>query len=136
MWIILNPKKASRFTTKGINLHRSAPTAFVDPGIGLEVMTAINRAISDGRLIRVQGNTIDGMTIPQQAQIGSIDTEDTETVASTQCVRDEQGKITANVLVMPDRDGNVSDEPPKQRGIIITDIIDTPLDEDEDDGED
>jgi hypothetical protein len=137
MWIILNPQKAHRFTTKGINLHRSAPTAFIDPNTSGEVMMTINRAIADGKLIRVQGNKMDGMVIPKQAKISTIDTEDIETKAHTKYIRDEQGRILSTVIVMPDADGNaVEGEVEEPKGIILTGVIQSDRDEDEDDGED
>lgn len=136
MWIILNPKKAYRFTTKGINLYKGAPTAFVKSDTDPETMTTINRAIADGRIIRVQGNAMDGMVIPKQVKIGNVDTEDTDTVVRTRHVRDENGNITSTVIVMPDADGNVEEKPVKQRGVIITGITESDRDEDEDDGED
>jgi hypothetical protein len=136
MWIVLNPKKAHRFTTKGINLHKGAPTAFVKPDTDPETMGAINRAIGDGRILRIQGNEMQGMVIPKQAKIGSVDTEDTDTVVRTQYVRDEQGNILSTVIVMPDEDGNVKNAEPKQGGVILTGISETDRDEDEDGGED
>lgn len=136
MWIILNPKKAHRFTTKGINLHKSAPTAFVDPSIGPEVMATISRAIADGKLIRVTGNKMDGMVIPKQAKITNIDTEDTDNKVHTRYIRDDNGRVLSTVIVMPDADGNVTDAPVKQTGIIMTGITHSDRDEDEDDGED
>jgi hypothetical protein len=136
MWIILNPKKAHRFTTKGINLHKGAPTAFVKPDTEPEIMLAINRAIGDGRVLRIQGNEMTGMVIPKQAKIGSVDTEDTDTVVRTQSVRDENGKIVSTVIVMPDEDGNVKNAEPKQAGVILTGISETERDTDEDGEED
>lgn len=136
MWIILNPKKAHRFTTKGINLHRGAPTAFVDPSIGAETMTAITRAIADDKIIRVVGNKMDGLVIPKQATISTIDTEDTEAQAHTRYIRDEQGRVLSTVIVMPDEDGNVKEGTVKQTGIILTGVTQSDRDEDEGDGED
>ena len=134
MWLILNPKKGHRFTTKGINLHKSAPTAFVDPGTDGETMTAINQAITDGRIIRVAGNKMDEMSIPQQAKMSSINTEDIKTKARIEHVKDTNGKILSTIIVMPDEDGNVIDAPIKEQGVILTGITET--DRDEDDGED
>jgi len=131
MWIILNPKKAHRFTTKGINLYKGAPTAFVKPDTDPETMTAINRALAGGMIIRVQGNDMDGMVIPKQAKIGNVDTEETDTVVRTRHVRDDNGKILSTVIVMPDEDGNVEDKPARQSGVIITGIVDEPLDEED-----
>jgi len=135
MWIILNPKKAHRFTTKGINLHRSAPTAFVDPNIGAETMAAITRAIADGQLIRVAGNKMDGLVIPKQAKISTVDTEDTETQAHIKHIRDEEGRVLSTVIVMPDEDGNAVEGEAKQTGVIMTGITQSDRDEDEDEEE-
>ena len=132
MWIILNPQKAHRFTTKGINLHKSAPTAFVGPDTDQETIATITRAISDGRIIRVSGNESKGMIIPKQAKISGVDTEDTGAVIHTKYIRDENGKIISTVIVMPDEDGNVKNAEPKQAGVIMTGISQGPRDEDKD----
>jgi len=136
MWIVLNPKKAHRFTSKGINLHKGAPTAFVKPDTDQETMMAITRAIGEGKVLRIQGNEIQGMVIPNQAKIGGVDTEDTKAVVRTQHVRDENGKILSTVIVMPDEDGNVKNAKPKQAGVILTGISQTDRDTDEDNEED
>lgn len=138
MWIILNPQKAHRFTTKGINLHNSAPTAFIDPSTSPEIMQTINRAISDGKIIRVTGNKMDGMVIPKQAKMTTIDTEDTKNKVHTRYIRDDNGRILSTVIVMPDVDGNFKDTPDKDKrsGVILTGITNSDRDEDEDDGED
>ena len=133
MWIILNPKNAHRFTTLGINLHKGAPTAFVKPDTDPETMQAITRAIGEGRILRIQGNEMQGMIIPNQAKIGTVDTEETSAIVRTKAIRDESGKIISTVIVMPDADGNAVDSAPKQ--VIITGISQTERDEDEDGGE-
>lgn len=131
MWIILNPKKAHRFTTKGINLHKSAPTAFVGPDTSKEAMMTINRAISDGRIIRISGDESKGMIIPKQAKISGVGTEDTDATVHTKYVRDENGKVLSTIIVMPDEDGNVREEEPKQTVPFMTGIREEPRDEDE-----
>jgi len=136
MWVILNPKKAHRFTTKGINLHKSAPTAFIDPGTSNEVMLTINRAINDGKLIRIQGNKMTGMVIPKQAKISNVDNEDTDAKVHTQHVRNDNGKILSTVIVMPDKDGNAVEGEARQSGVILTGITQSDRDEDEDNEED
>ena len=128
MWIILNPQKAHRFTTKGINLHKSAPTAFVGPDTGQEVMAIITRAISDGRLIRMSGNESKGMIIPKQAKISGVGTEDTGAVVHTKYVRDEDGKILTSIDQIDNLsiyttdgvDGFYIDSPQSQSPIRIT----------------
>ena len=131
MWIVLNPKKAHRFTTKGINLHKGAPTAFVDPGLDQEFVHAIERAIADGRVIRISGDQIDGFTINNQAKIQTINEEDTDLKGSVKSGLDEDG-IRINTITMPDCDGSVSEKPVK-RGVIITGIYDEPLEDEEED---
>ena len=135
MWIILNPKKAHRFTTKGINLHKSAPTAFIDPGVGAETMAAINRAIADGKIIRVSGNKMDGLVIPKQAKISTVDTEDVETQAYTKHIRDEEGRVLSTVIVMPDEEGKAVEGEVEQKGVIMTGISYSERDTDEDEEE-
>lgn len=135
MWIVLNPKKAHRFTTKGINLHKSAPTAFIDPGVGAETMAAINRAIADGKIIRVSGNKMDGLVIPKQAKISTVDTEDVETQAYTKHIRDEEGRVLSTVIVMPDEEGKAVEGEVEQKGVIMTGISYSERDTDEDEEE-
>ena len=132
MWIVLNPKKAHRFTTKGINLHKGAPTAFVDPGLDQEFVHAIERAIADGRVIRISGDQIDGFTINNQAKIQTINEEDTDLKGSVKSGLDDDG-TRVNIITMPDRDGHVKNDEPVKRGIILTDIRDEPLEDEEED---
>ena len=132
MWIILNPAKAHRFTTKGINLHKNAPTALVPPDLELEFMTCIKTAISDGTLIRVDSNSLDGLSIAKQASLGTI-TDDEVKNKSAQLTWDqnEEGQWVST-LSMPDADGEASPDPTKPRqSIIMTGITELPLDEDD-----
>lgn len=132
MWIVLNPTKAHRFTTKGINLHKGAPTAFVPPELENEYRAIIERAIVDGRLIRVTGNTLKGMIIPNQAKIEDISHEDTDMTVGVKYETNEDG-VRVTTITMPDRDGEISkSEKPKQGGVIITPISWSERDEDED----
>ncbi len=132
MWIVLNPQKAHRFTTQGINLYKGSPTAFIGPDTPGDVMVTINRAIAEGRVIRMQGNEMKGMVIPNQARISQVDDNDTSTVVRTQYIRDDNGKIISTVIVMPDKEGNAElvEVKPKS-GAIITGITETPLDDEE-----
>ena len=134
MWIILNPKKAHRFTTQGINLCKTTPTAFVDPSLSSEVKAVIAKAISDGRVISIQGDDLAGLGIHNQAKIESVNEEDTDKLAGVRSGLDEDGN-RVNVIVMPGRDGK-SVSKVQKRGVIITDIEELPRDEDEDQEED
>ena len=134
MWIVLNPKKAHRFTTKGINLCKTTPTAFVDPSLDAEVKAVISKAINDGRVIAVQGDDLDGVGIHNQAKIETVSEEDTGKLAGVKSGLDEDGN-RVNVIVMPGLDGKAASKVQK-RGVIITDIEELPRDEDEDQGED
>jgi len=129
MWIVLNPKKARRFTTQGINLYKGAPTAFIQPDTSMEVMAAINRAIVEGRIYSVEGNEMDGLTIPDQAQITNINMTEVDSSGSTTVIRNDEGKIIGTVLTMPDEDGNVNKKKTHQQNIILTGIQDLPIDE-------
>lgn len=136
MWIILNPKKTNRFTAKGINMYKSSPTAFVGPDTDNETMTVINRALISGDIIRVADNEMSNISIPSQAEIGSIDTEDTDTKAHSRYIKNKDGKILSTVIVMPDEDGNAEEKPLKNAGVILTGIYEEERDEDEVSGED
>ena len=61
MWVILNPEKAHRFVTKGINLHKKSPTAIIDPGLPYEFRQKVNTAIADGTLIEIKDNSFENI---------------------------------------------------------------------------
>lgn len=133
MWIVLNPRKAHRFTTKGINLHKSAPTAFVDPDTSSEVLAHIERAIAEGKILKIEGNSMKGMIIPKQAKIEDLTHEDTEKTVSTKCEKNEDGVLVTTITMSGGEDDETEEKPaPKQGGVIITPISWSERDEDED----
>lgn len=129
MWIVLNPKKGTRFTTKGINLHKAAPTAFVDPGLEKEFMNHIDAAVAAGTVIRIDEQS-KGMAVPKQAKISDVDDEDTDAV-----IKYKSGWLNGELVTiigMPDKDGNFKEAEKKESGAIITGITESPRDEEED----
>jgi hypothetical protein len=129
MWICINPQKTNRFITKGINLYKGAPTAFIGPETSEEVMSAIYSAINDGRVIRMQGNEIKGLSIKNQATIEEVSDDETELVIRSKSKIIEGQRTT--IISMPDRDGNIDKKRKNKSSIILTGIQDMPLEEDE-----
>lgn len=134
MWIAINPAKAHRFTTKGINLSKSNPSAFVPPDLESEFMAKIRNALRTGEIIEIESNSEQIATIPKQAAVTKVDESeiDDKVIRVEGTVDEETGKKTIT-LTMPDKDGKVHESKEGGPAIILTDIVDTPL-EDEAEG--
>lgn len=100
MWIVLNPLKAHRFTTKGINLHANSPFAFVPPDLEPEFKNVIDKAIEEQILFVTEKKEFEAM-IPKQGQIGIIESDTDESYwnkiprdGSIACRKEEESELS------------------------------------------
>lgn len=127
MWIALNPEKAHRFTTKGINLSKAKPAAYVPPELEPQFLMRINTALAAGEIIRIDGKG--SFKIEGQAEVSEATrTENDDYKIRTESVKDpDTNRITATIIKMPDEDGNTDREAGPT--IIMTGIQDLPLED-------
>ena len=128
MWIVINPSKAHRFTTEGINLDKKNPTAYVNPNFKPEVMMRINTALAEGKILRIDGK--ESFKIQDQAELSLVGrTENDDKKIRAEVERDpDTNRITSTTITMPDTKGNVT-KTKMGPAIIMTGITETALED-------
>ena len=114
MYIALNPAKATRFTTKGINLTPSFPVAHVDQHLEREFVEAIEKGLADGRLIKTEDDNPD-WTHVGQGSVGRVQETEEARIGVVQPVMGDDGKGGQRVVgYVLQFDGESQDGAPAQ----------------------
>lgn len=130
-YFCLNPKKARKFTTKGINLTLMKPVGAVPPDLDEEFMARIRDAVKKGEIFEIPATQVKGLKIQGQATVEEAEDSEERVAGSFKAEVDEKmdadgvlkRKVTGYTITMPDEEGKVkTDEEGKPQGIILTGI--------------
>jgi hypothetical protein len=128
--IMLNPKKGSRWTTKGINLSVRHPVAQVPDDLEEEFLERIRSALASGEILEVDSTRLENIKLEEVGELESIEESDIDQpevkVGRVLSEPDELGRRKVNsYFLQVEGDPEAADESaPKDPIIILTDIED------------
>ena len=71
--IALNPKKSSRWNTKGINLSLKQPVAMVPKDLDNEFIMRIQTAIANEEIFEVDSTSLENLKLKGVGEVGQVD---------------------------------------------------------------
>ena len=130
-YIAINPQKARKFVTKGVNLSLRNPVALIPPGLEGEFMAKIIDGLKSKEIFEISDSDI---IVSEQAKIDAVNDEEQAigTIGTIKSLPNKEGKskILQHTITMPpaddDDDNDNNDDEIKEihnTGIILTDII-------------